>query len=74
LFENSRKYLQLKVHHLGKFTAGVVDTGGNLSPVILTPVANLQRWLRNFFSKFPNSWAQSAIANPQISEICESAN
>jgi hypothetical protein len=25
----------------GKFAAGVIDTGGNLSPVSLTPVANL---------------------------------
>jgi hypothetical protein len=27
--------------HRGKFAAGVVDTGGNLLPVSLTPVANL---------------------------------
>jgi hypothetical protein len=28
----------------GKFSAGAVDTGGNLPPVLLIPVANLQKW------------------------------
>jgi hypothetical protein len=42
--------------------ASVVDTGGNLPPVSLTPVANLQRWPSNCFLKSANSWAQSAIA------------
>jgi hypothetical protein len=32
-----------------RFTAGVADNGGNLPPVSLTPVANLQRWLHNNF-------------------------
>jgi hypothetical protein len=35
---------------------------------------NLQRWSSNCFCKSANSWAQSAIANSHISEICESAN
>ncbi len=38
-----------------------------------------QRWARIFFllvrkSKSANSWAHSAIANPQIFEVCPSAN
>jgi hypothetical protein len=41
----------------GKLTAGVVDTGGNLPPVSLTSVENLQRWPCNFF------------LNPQILEL-----
>ena len=39
-----------------------------------SPWVNLQRWPSNCFFKSANSWAQSTIANPQISEICESAN
>ncbi len=32
-----------------------------------------QGWVREV-RKSANSWAQSTIANPQISEVCESAN
>ncbi len=39
-----------------------------------SPWVNLQRWSSNCFCRSANSWAQSAIANSQISEICESAN
>jgi hypothetical protein len=43
LFENSRRYSQVKVHHRcgGKFATGVNDIGGKLPPVSTTPVANL---------------------------------
>ncbi len=49
---------------MAKFAAGVVDTGGNLLPVSLTPVANLPpvsltpvvhldlQYLRKFLQKF----------------------
>jgi hypothetical protein len=49
----------------------------NLPPVSLTLVANLQRWACFFkFTnrKSANSWAQFAIANLQISKICEFTN
>jgi hypothetical protein len=51
----------------------------NLTPVWLTTVANLQMWAcKCFFKsanlKSANSWAQFAIKNPQISEICEFKN
>jgi hypothetical protein len=37
-FENSRRYLQL----------GAVDTGGNLPPTTLTPVAKLAKLVEKF--------------------------
>ncbi len=51
----------------------------NMPPVLLTTVANLHRWVcKCFFKsanlKSANSWAQFAIENQQISQICESKN
>ncbi len=45
----------------------------NLPPVSLIKFAKVAAQPSSF-AKSTNSWAQYAIANPQISEICESAN
>ncbi len=51
----------------GKFTAGVVNTGGSWPGVSLTLVANLQQ----FFFNPQILWLN---LQSQISEICEFAN
>jgi hypothetical protein len=52
----------------GKFAASMVDNGGKFSKV------GVQMFFKSANLKSANSWAQFAIKNPQISEICEFKN
>jgi hypothetical protein len=52
----------------GKFAASMVDNSGKFSKV------GVQMFFKSANLKSANSWAQFAIKNPQISEICEFKN